>query len=44
MHSETGQHPIGLKNIERPIPQYDMNAFDSLDDVSQAGNESIHSV
>ena len=30
---------IGLKNIERHIPQHGMNAFDSLDDVRQAGNE-----
>jgi hypothetical protein len=31
--------PIRFKNIERHIRQYTMNAFDSLDDVRQAGNE-----
>jgi len=31
--------PIALKSIERQIRQYGMDAFDSLDDVSQAGNE-----
>ena len=35
--------PIGLKNIERHIPQHEMNAFDSLDDVRQAGNERTRS-
>ena len=35
--------PIGLKNIERHIPQHGMNAFDSLNDVRQAGNERTRS-
>jgi len=31
--------PVSLKNIKWCIPQYGMNAFDSLDDVRQAGSE-----
>jgi hypothetical protein len=34
--------PIGFKNIERHIPQHNMNAFDSLKDVRQAGNEGTY--
>jgi len=31
--------PIGIKNIERYIPQYRTNAFDRFDDVRQTRNE-----
>jgi hypothetical protein len=30
--------PIGLKNIERHIPQHGMNPFYSLNDIREAGN------
>jgi len=29
--------PVSFKNIKRCIPQYGMNAFDSLDDVPSDG-------
>ena len=31
--------PVSFKNIKWCITQYGMNAFDSLDNVRQAGNE-----
>jgi hypothetical protein len=36
--------PIGFKNIEGHIPQHGMNAFDSLNDVRQAGNEGTRGI